>query len=55
MRAASGKGVGNQRSTTYRAFAAGLLTGKEDARIETAMAISAKAYADLGEVKPFWR
>jgi hypothetical protein len=43
------------RSTPTRAFAAGLLTGREDARIETAMAAATEAYADLSKIKPFWR
>jgi CHAD domain-containing protein len=36
-------------------FAAGLLTGREDARIEPAMTAAIEAYADLAKVKPFWR
>jgi inorganic triphosphatase YgiF len=42
------------RSTPNRAFAAGLLTGREDARIESAMAAATEAYADLSKIKPFW-
>ena len=43
------------RSTLTRAFAAGLLTGREDARIESAMAAATEAYAGLSKIKPFWR
>jgi CHAD domain-containing protein len=38
-----------------RAFAAGLLAGREDARTAAAMTAAAQAYADLVKVKPFWR
>jgi triphosphatase len=48
-------GIPQQRSNASRAFAAGLLTGLEDARIEAAMSVATEAYADLGKVKPFWR
>ena len=48
-------GVRRQRSNASRAFAAGLLTGREDARIEAAMTAATEAYADLTKVKPFWR
>ncbi len=44
-----------QRSSPNRAFAAGLLTGREDARIEAAMTKATDAYADLSRIKPFWR
>jgi len=37
-----------------RAFAAGLLTGREDARIEAALKRATQAYAQLAKVKPFW-
>jgi CHAD domain-containing protein len=39
-----------QRSSTNRAFAAGLLTGREDARIEAAMTAAKEAYADLSRI-----
>jgi inorganic triphosphatase YgiF len=42
-------------STPTRAFAAGLLTGREDARIESAMAAAREAYAELSKIKAFWR
>jgi triphosphatase len=48
-------GTRRQRSNPNRAFAAGLLTGREDARIEAAMRAATEAYADLSRVKPFWR
>ena len=40
---------------TNRIFAAGLLTGRENARTEAAMAAATKAYEGLTKVKPFWR
>jgi CHAD domain-containing protein len=48
-------GVRRRRSNPSRVFAAGLLTGREDARADAAMAAATEAYADLAEVKPFWR
>jgi triphosphatase len=48
-------GVPRQRSNPSRAFAAGLLTGLEDARIEATMTVATETYADFGKVKPFWR
>jgi triphosphatase len=42
-------------SNPNRIFAAGLLTGRENARTEAAMAAAAKAYEELAKVKPFWR
>ena len=48
-------GIPHQRSNPNRAFAAGLLTGLEDARIEAAMTIATEAYTDFAKVKPFWR
>ena len=47
-------GIRPKRSNPKRAFAAGLLTGREDARIDAAMAAAMQAYADLAKVKPFW-
>jgi CHAD domain-containing protein len=43
------------RANPSRVFAAGLLTGREDARMEAAMNAATEAYADLAKVKPFWR
>ena len=37
------------------AFAAGLLTGREDARIDAAIATATKAYGDLAKVERFWQ
>jgi hypothetical protein len=31
------------------------LTGLEDARTDAAMIVATEAYADFGQVKPFWR
>jgi triphosphatase len=47
-------GVRRRRSNPNRAFAAGLLTGREDARMDAAMTAATDAYADLAKVKPFW-
>jgi triphosphatase len=48
-------GIRRQRTNPSRVFAAGLLTGREDARLEAAMTAATEAYADLVKVKPFWR
>jgi triphosphatase len=48
-------GIRRPRAYPSRVFAAGLLTGREDARIEAAMKAATEAYADLARVKPFWR
>jgi inorganic triphosphatase YgiF len=48
-------GVRRRRSNPSRVFAAGLLTGREDARKDTAMNAAMAAYADLAKVKRFWR
>jgi inorganic triphosphatase YgiF len=37
------------------AFAAGLLTGREDARLDSAMAKATAAYAGFAKAKAFWR
>jgi triphosphatase len=47
--------VHHHRSNPSRAFAAGLLTGREDARIEAAIRAANAAYADLTKIKRFWR
>jgi hypothetical protein len=44
-----------REQTRAASFAAGLLTGREDARMEAAMKAATEAYADLAKVKPFWR
>jgi hypothetical protein len=48
-------GIRCRRSSPKRAFAAGLLTGREDARIDAAMATATKAYGDLVKVRRFWQ
>jgi inorganic triphosphatase YgiF len=42
------------RARVRRAFAAGLLAGREDARAEVAMKEATSAYAKLAKVKRFW-
>jgi triphosphatase len=42
------------QSNLDRAFAAGLLTGREDAKIDAAMRTAMEAYAELAKAKPFW-
>jgi triphosphatase len=44
-----------QRGNSKRAFAAGLLTGREDARLDAAMENATHAHAALARIKPFWR
>jgi len=48
-------GIRHRRAKPSRVFAAGLLTGREDARMEAAMMATTEAYANLVKVKPFWR
>jgi triphosphatase len=48
-------GVRRRRSNPSRAFAAGLLTGREDARKDAAMETATAAFAELAKVKRFWR
>ena len=48
-------GVRHRRSNASRVFAAGLLTGREDARRDATMNTATAAYSELAEVKPFWR
>jgi triphosphatase len=48
-------GIRRKPSNPSRVFAAGLLTGREDARTEAAVKAATDAYADLAEVKSFWR
>jgi triphosphatase len=47
--------VHHYRSNPSRAFAAGLLTGREDARSEAASRAANEAYTDLVKIKRFWR
>jgi triphosphatase len=44
-----------RRGSSKRAFAAGLLTGREDARLDTVLASASDAHAALVKIKPFWR
>jgi inorganic triphosphatase YgiF len=44
-----------RRRNPKRAFAAGLLTGREDARLDTVLAAATEACTALAKVKPFWR
>jgi triphosphatase len=44
-----------RRGSSKRAFAAGLLTGREDARLDTVVASASDAHAALVKIKPFWR
>ena len=48
-------GVRRRQSNTSRVFAAGLLTGREDARKDATMQTAIEAYRHLAKVKPFWR
>jgi triphosphatase len=48
-------GIRHPRANPSRVFAAGLLTGREDARAEAAMKTAMEAYANLAKRKPFWR
>jgi inorganic triphosphatase YgiF len=47
-------GVRHWRSSRKRVFAAGLLTGREDACLDAAMTAATDAYAVLARVKHFW-
>ena len=48
-------GLRRRRTSAGRAFAAGLLAGREDARTEAALAAVTEALEDLAAAKPFWR
>jgi len=48
-------GPSRRRGTPKRAFAAGLLTGREDARLDRVLENSNEAQAALVRIKPFWR
>ena len=53
---ADGGGRGRRRrGSAKRAFAAGLLTGREDARLDAVLRKATDAYEVLTRVKPFWR
>jgi inorganic triphosphatase YgiF len=51
----SAVGIRRRRASRKRAFAAGVLTGREDARVDAAMAAAIDAYYELAKLKPFWR
>ena len=48
-------GVRPRPSSRRRAFAAGVVSGREDARADEAMAQATRAFKDLGKARPFWR
>jgi triphosphatase len=48
-------GAERRRMSAKRAFAAGLLTGGENARLDTTMTAATKAFAELKDAKAFWR
>jgi triphosphatase len=50
----SATGMRRRRAGRKRAFAAGVLMGHEDARLDAALAAAVGAYADLAKVKRFW-
>ena len=47
-------GMRRRRASRKRAFAAGVLVGHEDARLDATLAAAIDAYADLAKIKPFW-
>ena len=47
-------GLKRRRASPNRAFAAGLLTGREDARVDVAMAAATENYAAFAATKHFW-
>jgi inorganic triphosphatase YgiF len=48
-------GVNRRHTGGDGAFAAGLLSGREDVRVDAAMAAASKALARFAKVGPFWR
>jgi CHAD domain-containing protein len=46
---------GSRRGSRKRAFAAGLLTGREDARLDAVLEDADDAHAALIRIKPFWQ
>src|SRR5262249_33592899 len=44
-----------RRGNPKRAFAGGLLTGREDARLDAVMENATHAHVALAKIKPFWR
>ena len=51
----SAAGMRQRPTSRKRAFAAGLLTGREDARIDAVMAAAEDALDRFGKAKPYWR
>ena len=51
----SAAGMRHRPISRKRAFAAGLLTGLEDARVDTVMAAGEEALSRFGKSKPYWR
>jgi hypothetical protein len=47
-------GLRHQHPNPNRAFAAGLLTGREDASLDAAMAAATEGYAKFAEIEPLW-
>jgi len=43
-----------RRRGSQHAFAAGLLTGREDARLDAVLQRATDAHASLAKIKPFW-
>jgi triphosphatase len=51
----SAAGTRRRRTSRKRAFAAGLLTGREDARLDTSMKTAESALARFAKTKPYWK
>jgi inorganic triphosphatase YgiF len=51
----SAAGTRRRRTSRKRAFAAGLLTGREDARVDAAMKAAESALARFTKTKPYWK
>jgi CHAD domain-containing protein len=47
-------GLKRRRASPNRAFAAGLLTGREDARVDAAMVAATDSYTAVAATKHFW-
>jgi triphosphatase len=51
----SAAGTRRRRTSRKRAFAAGLLTGREDARLDPAMKAAESALVRFAKTKPYWK
>lgn len=51
----SAAGMRRRRTSRKRAFAAGLLTGREDARVDAVMDAAAAALRRFAKARPYWR